>query len=302
MSIRSLCIRAFVPATCLLAGLTATVSPSFAQQPSDQVERVQTPVSAPPAASKEPDYPDPRSFFIGIQGLAVTQYSGPDIHSGKPAVQSGIDESLAGLGKPSRFVLEGEAGIPITRTGMLYVDFERFHGDGTQVLTTSPFIDSIQFNKGDLMRTGWHFQTGRIHLDDLLFPHKFPVARLRFKSIWGIRYISAEHEVISPTEDDTLGTPGASFGVGNPYILYPEFGLGMEYAITKHTLFHVEGEGFAFPHHSVLTEGNATFSWRHQNLELLMGVKALHFKTSPQKEEYMVGTWTTPFVGFRWYF
>ena len=99
MSIRSLCIRAFVPATCLLAGLTATVSPSFAQQPSDQVERVQTPVSAPPAASKEPDYPDPRSFFIGIQGLAVTQYSGPDIHSGKPAVQSGIDESLAGLGK-----------------------------------------------------------------------------------------------------------------------------------------------------------------------------------------------------------
>jgi hypothetical protein len=286
----------------LLAGLAVTVSPSFAQQPSDQVERVQTPVSAPPAAVKEPDYPDQRSFFIGITGLAVTQYSGPHIRGGRPAALSGIDENVNNLGKSSRFVLEGEAGIPITRTGMLYAEFERFHGDGVQVLTNSPFVDSIQFNKGDILRTGWHFQTGRIHLDDLLWPHKFPVARLRFKSIWGIRYISAEHEVISPTEDDVTGVPGSSFGVGNPYILYPEFGLGMEYALTKHTLFHVEGEGFAFPHHSVLTEGNATFSWRHSNLELMMGVKSLHFKSSPQKENYMVGTWTTPFVGFRWYF
>ena len=241
-------------------------------------------------------------FFIGFHGLAVTQSSGPHIRTGKPSAQSGIDASLSNIGKASRYVLEGEAGIPITRTGMLYVDFERFHGGGSQVITNSPFLDNIQYNKGDVMDTDWHFQTGRIHLDDLLFPHKFPVARLRFKSIWGLRYISAEHQELSPTEDEALSTPGGSYAVGTHYIFYPEFGLGMEYALSKHTLFHVEGEGFAFPHHSVLTEGNATFSWRHQNLELLMGVKALHFKTSPQKEEYMVGTWTTPFVGFRWYF
>ena len=27
-----------------------------------------------------------------------------------------------------------------------------------------------------------------------------------------------------------------------------------------------------------------------------MGVKTLHFKTSPQKEEYEIGTFITPFV------
>src|SRR6185312_6312156 len=128
-------------------------------------------------------YPDPRSFFIGFQGLAVMQYSGPDVRGGQPSADSGIFASPSGLGKPTRFELEGEAGIPITRTGMLHADFERFHGDGTQVLTNSPFIDNIQFNKGDTMETDWHFQTGRIYLDDLLFPPKFPVARLRFKSI-----------------------------------------------------------------------------------------------------------------------
>ncbi|HVW09153.1 MAG TPA: hypothetical protein VHC90_11260 [Bryobacteraceae bacterium] len=302
MSIRSLSIRACVPATCFLAALTVTVSPSFAQQPSGDVQRVQTPVSAPPSAAKEPDYPDPRSFFLGVSGLAVTQYSGPDIRGGVPAEQSQIYESLYNIGKPSRYVFEAEGGIPITRTGMLYAEFERFHGDSTQILTRSPYIDSIQFNTGDVMRSSFQFTTGRIYLDDLLFPHKFPVARLRFKSIWGIRYISAQNTVISPTEDDVSGVPGSSFGVGTEYILYPEFGLGMEYALTKHSLFHVDSEGFAFPHRAVMGEGNATYSWRHQNLELLMGVKFLHFKTSPQKEEYMLGTWTTPFVGVRWYF
>jgi hypothetical protein len=303
LSIRSLSIRAFVPASCLLAAMTVAVSPSFAQQQQpNMTQTVQTPVSAPPAASKEPDYPDQRSFFLGISGLFTLKNNGPDIRGGLPAAQSGIYESLAGIGTPYRFVLQGEAGIPVTRTGTVYADFERFHGDRTQTLTQSPFLDAIQFNTGDDMRSSFQVTTGRVYLDDLLFPHKFPVARLRFKSIWGLRYVSTQQTVISSAEDTVLGSPGASFGVGTGYILFPELGLGMEYATSRHTLFHVDGEGFAIPHRSTIGEGNATFSWRHENLELVMGVKALHFKTSPQKEEYMLGTFVTPFVGFRWYF
>jgi hypothetical protein len=303
LNIRSLSIRAFIPAACLLTAMTVTVSPSFAQQqPSDTVQRVETPVSAPNPATKEPDYTDRRSFFLGITGLQVLENDGPDIHGGLSAAQDGVYRSLLGIGKPARFAFEGDAGVPITRTGMLYADFETIHGDRTQILQDSPFLDAVQFNKGDVMQSTFKITTGRVHLDDLLFPHKFPVARLRFKSIWGLRYISAKQTVSSPTEDDAAGVPGTSFSTDGKYIFYPEFGLGMEYAPSKHSLFHVEGEGFAFPHHSVMTEGNATFSYRRGNLELLTGVKALHFKTSPQKDQYMVGTWVTPFVGFRWYF
>jgi hypothetical protein len=63
----------------------------------------------------------------------------------------------------------------------------------------------------------------------------------------------------------------------------------------------VEGAGFGFPHHSDLADTAATLSFRQKNLEFLAGVKMLHFKTTPQKEEYEVGTFITPFVGLRWH-
>lgn len=306
MSIRFFSIRAFVPAACLLTAMAVTVAPSFSQE--QPAPAAQTPAPdaqtrpAPPSASKEPDYPDRRSFFIGLTGLSPLQNDSPDIRGGKTASSSGLFESLPDIGKPYRFVLQGEAGIPVSRTGMLYADFERYHGDGTQILAKDALINNINFTKGDVMTSRYSFLTGRIYLDDLLYPHKFPVSKFRLKSIWGLRFASIRYETQSSTEDDTLGTPGASYGVGTPYIFYPEFGLAMEYAVSKHALFRVDGEGFAFPHRSVLTEGGASLSFRRENLEILMGVKALHFKTSPQKEEYMIGTFITPFVGFRWYF
>jgi hypothetical protein len=76
----------------------------------------------------------------------------------------------------------------------------------------------------------------------------------------------------------------------------------MEYAVTPHVLFRVDGAGFGFPHHSDIGESSATLSVRKNNLEFLMGAKLLHFKSSPQKEEYEDATFFTPFVGLRWHF
>jgi hypothetical protein len=280
-----------------------TVPPSFAQQqPSGAVQTVQTPASAPPPASQEPDYPDRRSFLIGIRGLTLLQNDGPDLRGGKLAATIGVNESLAGIGTPARYAFEAEVGIPITRTGVLYADFDRFRGDRVQVLPADAFLNSIQFKAGDLMRSTFKFTTGRVYLDDLLFPHKFPVSRLRFKSIWGIRYISVQQTVVSPSQDEASGILDGSYGVGDGHIFYPEFGLAMEYAVSRHSLLRVEGAGFAFPHHSTISEGSATYSYRHNHVEVLMGVKAMHFKTSPQKEQYMLGTFVAPFVGLRWFF
>ena len=301
MRIRFLSIRAFAPAVCLVSLLAITAARSFAQQtpPAAQTPAPAT-TSAPASTTKVPDYPDPRSFFIGIYGLYGVNYSGPDIRGGKAAGTT--FESLYGIGQPYRYTLEGEAGIPVTRTGMLYADFERYHGDGSQVLTKGTFLNSVNFAAGDQIQSKYHMLTGRLYLDDLLYPHKFPVARLRFRSIWGIRYINATTSQISPTEDDVSGTPGASFGLGTYNIFYPEFGLGMEYAIAPHVLFKTDAEGFAFPHKAVMYEGNATLSVRRKNLEFMVGVKTLHFKTNPQKENYVIGDFVTPFVGLRWHF
>ena len=76
----------------------------------------------------------------------------------------------------------------------------------------------------------------------------------------------------------------------------------MEYSLTPHVVFRVEAAGFGFPHHGDVSDTGASLSYRKKNLEFLAGVKSLHFKTSPHKEEYEVGTFVTPFIGIRWHF
>ena len=319
MSIRFLSIRALIPTAMLLSVMTLAVSPSFSQQaqapaqapvPAPETTPGQNPGQAPapataaaPPASKVPDYPDPRgAFTIGIYGLYSFTGSGPNITGGAVAAGTNTYENLPAIGRPYRIIPEFEAGIPITRTGMLYVEFDRYHGWANQTLTAPTFVDTYSFTTGDVVSSAYHIITARIYLDDLMFPHKFPVARLRFKSIWGMRYISVTDTVDSPTEDAVAGLPGSSFEIGTNYIFFPEFGAAMEYAVTPHVLFRVDGAGFGIPHHSDIGESSATLSVRKNNLEFLMGAKMLHFKTSPQKEEYEDATFFTPFVGLRWHF
>jgi len=323
LSIRFLSIRAFVPTAMLLSAMTLAVSPSFSQQPPSGPQAPagsaqapapdttpgQNPGSAPAPSTaaappaKVPDYPDPRgAWVLGVYGLYSFTGSGPNIIGGAPAANEVTYESLYAIGRPYRIIPEFEAGLPITRTGMLYVEFDRYHGWANQTLTAPTFVDTYSFNTGDVVSSAYHIISMRIYLDDLMFPHKFPVSRLRFKSIWGLRYISVTDTVDSPTEDAVAGLGGASFEIGTNYILFPEFGAAMEYAIAPHVLFRVDGAGFGFPHHSDIGETSATLSVRKNNLEFLMGAKFLHFKTSPQKEEYEDATFLTPFVGLRWHF
>ena len=323
MRISFLCVRIYHPAAYLLPAIflagqafaqqtppaAPPTTPPASQQPAQS--QAQAPLTLPPA-SKEPDYPDRRTFFIGAIGLAGLQsYAGPNTIGGTAAAAIGAYENLYGWGKPYRVMPSIEAAYPITRTGMLVIDIARYHGAGGQILggTATPLIDGYTYNPGDDLSTGYHVLTGRIYLDDLLYPEKFPVPRLRFHSIWGFRMLNMTNDIDSPTEDAAnSSTTAASTGLitvsaeqGGGNIFYPEFGLAMEYAIKPHVLFRIDGAGFAIPHHAVLSETSASLSVRKENLEILAGVKTLHFKTNPQKEEYQIGTFITPFIEIRWH-
>jgi hypothetical protein len=316
LRIRFLSIRAFAPAAILLSAMTLAVNPSFSQQapvgsqqaPAPDTIPGQNPGSAPAPATaaappaKVPDYPDPRSITFGIFGLYSPNSSGPDIKGGQTATYNATYEDLHAIGAPYRIIPQFEFSVPITRTGTLYVEFQRYHGWADQTLSRATYVDTFSFVPGDSVHSTYHIISTRIYLDDLLFPHKFPVSRLRFKSIWGLRYISLGDTVDSPTEDAAAGLGDASFEAGSNFILLPEFGAAVEYAVAPHVLFRVDGAGFGIPHRSDIAEGDATLSVRKNNLEFLMGVKALHFKTSPYKEEYEAATFITPFIGLRWHF
>jgi hypothetical protein len=310
LSLRFISVNACVRALCVLSAvaLTAELSPGQqpAQTPAAQASTAQTTTpaaqtpapTAAPAGPKVPDYPDKRSFVISAYYLSPLSSNGPNIEDGDTAGTT--YETLLGLGKYSQSVA-AEIGVPITRTGMLYLDVERFHGNGNQSLTQDATINGYPFSKSDYISSNYRVTTGRLYLDDLLWPHKFPVARLRFKSIWAIRYTGVHTTVDAPFADQVAGIPGQSTSRKDTHIFLPEFGLAMEYAIAPHVLLRIDGAGFGIPSHSAFGEASGTIAVRQKHVEVVGGVRMMHFRTSPQSDEYEVGTMTALFGGLRWH-
>ncbi|MES1261290.1 MAG: hypothetical protein ABUS49_06085 [Acidobacteriota bacterium] len=281
-----------MPALCL--GLMSL--PDFAMaQEAAPAQAPAAPQQTAPAGKKpaEPDYPDPRTFSVELYYWRTMPGTGPDIRGGKQATGY---SSIFAIGKD-----KGGPGIdislPITRTGVLHFDGFLTKGDGNQIAPADTTVFGTSFTKGDYLSTQYQIESGRLYLDDLLYPHKFPVAKLRFKSIWAIRYLRAKSTIDAPLSTVTTGTTASS----NRQVILPEFGLAAEYALTPHVLFRVDGSGFGIPHKSFIWDGAATLSYRHGQWSVEGGYKALGFKTSPNKDEYVRDTLAGGFVGIRYY-
>jgi len=277
-----------VPALCL----SLILLPCFltAQEPA----RTQPPAAAQPAGQQppEPDYPDPRTLSIELFYWLTAPGTGPDIRGGKQA--TGYSSLFAiGKDKPGPGV---DISYPVTRTGVLHFDGFQTKGDGNRIATLDTTLFGTSFSKGDYLSSQYQIVSGRLYLDDLLYPHKFPVARLRFKSIWAIRYLRAKATIDAPLSTVTTGTTASS----NRQVILPEFGVAAEYAIAPHVLFRVDGSGFGIPHKSLIWDSAATLSYRRGQWSLEGGFKALGFKTSPNKDEYIRGILYGGFAGIRY--
>jgi hypothetical protein len=258
----------------------------------------QAPAAAPasPAAPTAPDYPEPRTFTFGLSygfnGNSLGTQTG--IFGGKTAPDF---ETIPNLGKPKNS--EGfYASLPITRTGELKVEGFLYKGTGSQTVVGAPdpYDAGAPFTSGDYLATQYQIKNVKLYLDDLLFPHKFPVAKLRFKSLWGVEYVGIHNNEVSNQDVSPVIADNTS------NLIYPILGLAMEYQLSKHVLVRLATDGFAFPHKAVLGEGEGSISYRRKSLEILAGEKYFHFKTSPNTTTYVKGTIVGAFVGVRWHF
>ena len=138
----------------------------------------------------------------------------------------------------------------------------------------------------------------------MLHPFKFPVEKFRLKSLWEVQYISVKTTVDAPLKEittDSSGTPIPNTAAGSRQVILPTFGLAAEYAIAPHVLLRAAASGFGIPYRADIWDAEGTISYRHNKWEILGGVKALHFKTSPQNDEYIAGTLSGGYVGVRWH-
>jgi hypothetical protein len=266
-----------------------------AQVPQTAQTTPQTAQPAPGPARAVPDYPDPRTLTLGAFYWLTGPGTEPSLYGGSQAFDY---ETLKNLGRPHRSP-GVEASFPITRTGELKFEYFRTKGDGNQfapgatdVFGTAPYV------QGDYLATQYQIQSAKLYLDDLLWPHKFPVAKFRVKSLWEVEWVQIKATTDAPYIDATGVSASTS---GTVQIVYPVFGLAAEYAISPHVLLRASAAGFGIPHKADLYDAEATIAYRWGAWEIRGGGKALHFKTSPNSEEYISGTLAGAFVGLRWH-
>lgn len=285
----------------LLAGFIAAVAfadepqnapPVTGKTPADQASSVQVTQPKP----TQPDWADPRSLTIGAfywmtnNSIAIN----PSVFNGATATSN---TALPNFGNYHNGPLV-EASYPVTRTGTLFLDAFEIKGTGNQVdaVTTFPLGSAQSLNPGNNLATQYQAKDFHLYLDDLLFPHKFPVSRFRLKSLWGFEYYT-----IHLTASSILASPIIADDARA--IIAPTFGAAAEYALTPHFVARVSAAGFGLPHRSDIAHAEATLSYRKGHLEIVAGEKLLHFKSSPKNSAgYVAGTMIGAFGGLRWHF
>ncbi|HWE00534.1 MAG TPA: hypothetical protein VG345_15890 [Bryobacteraceae bacterium] len=290
--------------TCALAALLLGLSVPLAAQQQTPAERqaAQTPAAPPlqPKAARVPDYPDPRTLTIGVFYWLTIPGTGANLETGHQAFDL---ETLKHLGPdhktPGIFI-----SIPITRTAEIKFEGWETKGDGNQTATKTLDLFSTTINPGDYLATQYQIKAGKLYLDDLLWPYKFPVSRFRLKSLWEVQWISVSTTIDAPLVAAVESSSGISFetATGSRQVILPSFGLAAEYALTPHTLFRAAATGFGLPHRADIWDAEATLSYRRRKWEILAGFKAMHFKTTPQQTEFIADTLSGGFVGVNWHF
>lgn len=283
------------PGTSQTQAAPKQTSPAPSSAPAPQTTTAQA--RRPP----EPDYPQPRTLTIGFLYWFSGPGTNPSIYSGSQAIDyttyTYTNETLVNLGRAHRS--PGiQAYIPITRTGELRFEYIRTQGDGNQIAPNSPSIFGTSFTQGDYLSTQYTMNRAKLYLDDLLFPHKFPVAKFRLKSLWEVQWVRFNANVVEPFASAN-GVPQTA--TGTEQVILPAFGMAAEYALTRHMLLRADIAGFGIPHRSDIAEANALVSYRRGAWEVMGGAKWFHFKTSPNSTEYVSATEMGPFVSLLWH-
>ncbi len=297
-----MCVRAVILTAAMLpAALHAADVPVVLTDDQQAAAQAPAPAAAPQADPSKPqrppvlakgqkpavpDYPDARTLTFGAYWFGTVPGSGPDVQAGSINRTFG---TIRGLGKehmgPGVF-----ASIPVSRTTEIRFEGFQTKGSGNQTLKGGdPYVFATQFNSGDYLSNSYKIRSGKLWIDDLFWPHKFPVAKFRLKAIYGVRLLSVKAIYDAPLKTPTGSTVTGVTALGNKQVVLPMLGLAPEYAISKHVLFRVEGSGFGLYHKSFLWDGEATLSYRRKSWEAFGGFKALGFKTSPKQDFFYSG-------------
>ena len=205
------------------------------------------------------------------------------------------NSTLPTLGDTNKRTPGGMITFPAGKYNRLEVSFFQAQGNGTSTAPQNLSFFGQTIFSGDFLATSFRVRNAKVAWNYLTWPEPPETARLRIHTLWEFQYTSVQTVIDAPFETSATFTPA----VGTLNIYYPSFGVEAEYAASKHFYFDSRISGFAFPHRSVIWDGEASGVARFGHIEVFGGIKAFHLKTSPQREEYVNGTMSGPYGGLR---
>lgn len=193
--------------------------------------------------------------------------------------------------------------FPVGRYHALRFAYFRTQAHGNRIVGSDINLYGVDYLKGQLVSNNYTIQNAKVSLDFTSWPFPVNNSRFRVKTFWEVQYLNMRTGTDAPLEPtiDADGNFVNHAGGKTHWFIYPSFGMGIEYFLSKHFRFESKGSGFALPGRSNVWDADATFAYRQNQWEINFGGKAFHFRTSPKREEYYKGTFPGVFVGMRWY-
>ncbi|HVN03652.1 MAG TPA: hypothetical protein VMT86_04490 [Bryobacteraceae bacterium] len=284
-----------------------TGQPIAAQQASATPQQSSTTQQQPSTTKPAAPAPAVAAPFYAGDGFSITlQYwlgfGHPDMSAGHQNT-SGISNALDYEGKPNP-IPGAVLSIPVGKHNAVRVSYFHVQGNGNSTAPTALEIFGTNYNQGDYLAVHYTLQNAKVSLDYLSWPFPVKDSKFHIKTLWEVQYTTVATGTDAPLrhgQTDASGNPINVSASGTDSFFYPSFGLGADYLISQRLRFEARASGFAFPHRSTIWDTEATLNYRFGRFEIQGGAKAFHFKTSPERTEYVHATLPGVFVGLRWY-
>jgi hypothetical protein len=284
--------------------------PPATPPPDTQVQQRGRIPEPPPPPPKVPDVrrPGESGFFVGVGAWFPTQQAAFD--RGSAATFTGLSR-ITMQGKP-KYADNIEFGVAAGLHNSIRISYNSFHSSGNFVSTNDLVTFGMAYPSGTYLSTNLKFNNAKVSYEYLTWPYPVGSKKFRLKTLWQVQYTSVVSTFDAPKSyynsdgtlkiDPTTGNPISLVSSGTRYFITPTLGLGLHYYSSRHVRFEVNASGFAIPHHWTIWDTDATVNLRFLgHVELRLGAKAFHFRTSPSSDFYVRGTMASAFVGVRWY-
>jgi hypothetical protein len=282
---------------------TATPPASAPQAANPQSQPAVTPVAKVP----EPGNQDIDRIFSIEASYSYVQGQ-PTLTGG--AAFAGGDASVLDYTGRNTASYSAAMIIPMPARADIRLSYWHFLGSGAQTLNVGALslvgatYFGVPYAQGNYLAPSYSFQQGEISYEYLSLPWPAEEHKFRLYTLFNIDYFNISTVINGPylPTISTTGNEVTTIATGGKDIIFPSFGLKIEYPLAKSVRVEASVAAFGFPRHAGFWEADANASIHiTSKLEFVLGGRALYYKTSPQSDEYFHQTVIAPYAGLRYY-